>query len=62
MGRQSLPLKGQAPTARRATGCGGFRTSVLWRFTPLDCFEAGKNEDGWAPTIPAAMTLAFGAP
>ena len=43
MGRQSLPLKGQAPTARRATGCGGFRTSVLWRFTPLDCFEAGKN-------------------
>jgi len=43
MGRQSLPLKGLALIARRATGA-AFRTSVLWRFTPLDCFRGGQEQ------------------
>jgi hypothetical protein len=26
-----------------ATGCGGFRTSALRRFTLLDCFRGGQD-------------------
>ena len=57
-GRQSLPLKGQAPTARRATGAAASAPASCGASLPSICFEAGKNDDGWAPTIPAAMTLA----
>ena len=41
--------EGTAQSARRATGCGGFRTSVLWRFTPLDLFERDFKAGHRAP-------------
>jgi hypothetical protein len=60
MGRRSLPVKGPAQP-QGGHGCGVPRQRFAALRSPRIVSRRARTEDGWAPPIPATMTLAPGS-